>query len=185
MRVHDDDRRVTRPDVFGVFLDSGRLWQNGLIDLCGKGRHCITHIRTHNDKTYFVKRSGVIETTLPNFIHRTRRCRFIGTVGVRSNRQYRPPTDTCLSITDHGVVKEASKTDIASIRDATWCCLVNDTCPRPSSRMYLQSPLRLFARIFAVHSRVNGEHGDNKEKKRGSTDSLRYKRDVASCASRR
>lgn len=59
--------------------------------------------------------------------------------------------------------KEASTTDIANIGEATWCCLVNDTCPRSSSRMYLQSPLRLFARIFAAHSRVNGKIRRNNE----------------------
>jgi hypothetical protein len=69
---------------------------NGLIDLRGKGRHP-NHAHAYARRlTYLVKRSGVIEATLPNLIHRTRRCRFIGTAGVRSNRQYRPPTDTCL-----------------------------------------------------------------------------------------
>lgn len=129
----------------------------------GSSDHAHTYARR---LTYLVKRSSVIETTLPNLIHRTRRCRFIETVGVRSNRQYRPPADTCLCtrITDHGAAKEVSKTDIAGIGHATWCCLVNDTCPRLSSRMYLQSPLRLFARIFGVHSRVSDKHGDNEEK---------------------
>jgi hypothetical protein len=29
--------------------------------------------------------------------------------------------------------------------------------------MYLQSPLRLFARIFAAHSHVSDEHGDDEK----------------------
>lgn len=147
-----------------------------------RSSHHAQHINDER-RMYLVKRSSVIEATLPNFIHRTRRRRFVGTVGVRSDREYRPPTDTCLCThqRDQGVEKGASKTDIASMGDATWCCLVNDTCPRPSSRIYLQSPLRLFARIFTTHGRVH----EMRLVRNLCLNSLRYKRGAASYASQR
>ena len=68
--------------------------------------------------------------------------------------------------------------------EPTWCCFENETNPRITSRLHLQSPLRLLARIFTKGGGQCPDHGALYVNRRATGRIPRYRRDAGDCSSR-
>lgn len=95
---------------------------------------------------YLVERPCVVETALPYFIDSLFRGCLVGARRIGTHRQHRTASHALL-FRQRDVQSALYRRGDTSARPA-WCCFENDTNPRRNSRLHLQSPLRLFARIF-------------------------------------
>jgi len=96
--------------------------------------------------TDFVKRPSIIKATIPHLVDNLLSCFSIGTCRISCHRFYRTSSNTSL------LENYELRPQMYQFLYSTWCCLEKEIKPRLNSRVYLQSPLKLFARISSRHS---------------------------------